>query len=146
MANKIIKLKLIIISNCLFFAVILINSFIYLFYDFMNNDVEPSVRIYGKTQVVILLIVILTMVIGFTIKNKSFKTLINSLYYLSAALLLFIQLVPAFLWFVFNGQTVAEPPSSLGVMGSWVYGMYHILIIAWGIFNAWSLHNIRQTE
>ena len=135
MAHKLIKPKPLILSNCLFFIVIIINSFIYLFYDFMNNDVEPNVRIYGKTQLIITLVAVIIILINVKIGNKFSRQLSLYALYFTMGILLFIQIMPAILWFLFNGRVAGEYPFSPGIIGSWLYGAYHILIIAWGIFN-----------
>lgn len=130
-----IKPKAAVLSNCLFFTAIVINSLIYVLYNFISSDVEPSIRIYGKTQLVIALFAIGIMLIAEKVKNKIFRQLSFYVLYLIMGALLFIQIVPALLWIMFNGRVVAETTLDAGVMGSWLYGAYHIFIIVWGIFN-----------
>lgn len=129
-------------SNCLFFTVIIINSLIYLLYDFISNDVEPSIRIYGRIQLIITLVTAGIMLISAKNSNNLFKRFFLYVLYLPMGVLLFIQIVPAILWILFNGQVVAETHLDDGIMGSWLYGMYHILIIVWGIFNVYQYKRI----
>lgn len=129
-------------SNCLFFTAIIINSLVYLLYDFISNDVEPSIRIYGRIQLIITLVTAGIMLISAQNSNNLFKRFSLYVLYLPMGVLLFIQVVPAILWILFNSQVVAETHFDNGIMGSWLYGMYHILIIVWGIFN---IHQYKQS-
>lgn len=131
-----LKFKNVNWHNYLFYAVVTINTLIYLFFDFKNGDVEPNVRIYGIIQLIVLLLVIFTIETDARIKNKIFQYVIKSLLTFSFIVLMLIQIVPAALWIGWSGQIVAEPPYDNGVTAHWIYGVYHIFIIIWGVYIA----------
>ena len=130
--------KALTLSYGLLFAAITAGSLLYLLVDFRTYDVIPTVRIYGVFQL------ILTLALCFFLlpsKTRWWSLARSAVFGAVLWVLLLIQLIPAVLWIAFNGITVAEYPFEGGVMGSWVYGAYHLAIFAWGAVNF-----LRQTR
>jgi hypothetical protein len=117
------------ISYYLLFAAIVANSLLYLLVDFRTYDVISSVRSYGAIQLLLTLILIILSVYRreTAARAAAFGIILWAL--------IVIQVVPAICWILFDGRTVAEYPWDSGIIGSWVYGAYHIGVIIWGIVN-----------
>lgn len=119
------------ISYYLLFAVITVSSVLYLLADFKTYDVTPSVRSYGVVQLVLTLILVLILLTPSA--NRYEKTVMPVAYNIILLILLLIQIIPAVLWILFDRRAVAEYPWDSGVIGSWIYGAYHIAVMLWGI-------------
>ena len=126
-----LKTKALAWSIFLFIIMLIGSSLFYMLYDFMNNDVAPNVKVFGKSQLVITALVILFLAVN-EIKPKCYFTWG---FCITCGLVLIIQIVPAFLWFLFNGEIVADSPFDNGVTGHWLFGVIHLLIIVWGLMN-----------
>ena len=117
------------LSNYLLVAVITVSTLLYLLVDFGTYDVIPTVRIYGAVQLLLTLGLLLLLL---SRRETAGRTLVFGIL---TWLLLAIQVVPAVLWFAFDGSVVAEYPWDGGIAGSWVYGAYHLIVIVWGVAN-----------
>ena len=124
------------------FAIITSSSLFYLLVDFKTNDVIPSVRSYAAVQLVLTLTLFLLLLSSTKRHGKVGPPFIFNVV---LWVLIIMQIIPALFWILFDGVTVAEYPWDSGIIGSWIYGAYHIVVIVWGVANFWWQLRASQT-